>query len=174
MGDLVAHGSALADLRTPPKRARTKPRHLRGEEETSEGPTDVRVGDVLGDIKVFPPSQRPEIERACLRVLCVASGKGGLKMLFVWEKHIDLCLSIVATLVSRVGVPHVDSPADSPADSALADEREWFDIRTNRWHQRRCGTDEVAVSDPVPRIGLTLPESEQSKADALEALTSRA
>ena len=41
------------------------------------------------------------MEKACLRVLIVSSGKGGIKMLYVWEEHIDLCLSILMTLASR-------------------------------------------------------------------------
>ena len=52
---------------------------------------DVRVADVVPDIKVFPPGERPTIEQACLRVLCgSSSGKGGPKMLYVWEEHLDL------------------------------------------------------------------------------------
>ena len=84
-------------------------------------------------------------------------------------EQIDLCLSILMPLTSRFGVPH----ADLPDQSALADESEWFDIRTNRWHQRRSDTGEIAVSDAVPRLGLTLEAFQKAKADALEALTSR-
>ena len=78
-------------------------------------------------------------------------------------------MSISKSLASRFGVPH----ADLPDDSALADESEWFDIRTNRWHQRRSDTGEIAVSDALPRLGLTLEAFQKAKADALEALTSR-
>ena len=72
-------------------------------------------------------------------------------------------------LASRFGVPH----ADLLDDSALADETHWFDIRTHRWHLRRSDTGEIAVSDAVPRLGLTTAGFEKAKADALEALTSR-
>ena len=166
MGDLEA-GSALADQSTPPKR--TPPKRARSREEAPCVPTDVRVVDVMRDIGVFPPSQRPKMEQACLRVLIVSSGKGGLKMLYVKEEHLDLCLTIIMTLSSRFGVPH----ADLPDDSALADETQWFDIRTHRWHQRRSDTGEIAVSDAVPRLGLTTAAFQKAKADALEALTSR-
>ena len=84
-------------------------------------------------------------------------------------EHIDLCLSILMPLTSRFGVPH----ADLPDHSAPADESEWFDIRTNRWHQRRTDTGEITVSDAVPRWGLTLEAFQKAKADALEALRSR-
>ena len=124
----------------------------------------------MQEISVFLPSERPNVELACLRVLMVSSGKGGIKMLYVWEEHIDLCLSILITLASRFGVPH----ADLLDHSALADESEWFDIRTNRWHQRRSDTGVIAVSDAVPRFGLTLEAFQKAKADALEAITSRA
>ena len=84
-------------------------------------------------------------------------------------EHIDLCLSILMHMTSRFGVPH----ADLLDHSALADESEWFDIRTKPWHQRRSDTGEIAVSDAVPRLGLTLEAFQKAKADALEALTSR-
>ena len=113
----VEAGSALADL-TPQKR--TNPKRARSREEALFVPTDVRVVDVMRDIGVSPPSERPKMEQACLRVLVVSSGKGGIKMMYVREKHIDLCLSILMTLTSRVGVPH----ADLPDHSALADESE--------------------------------------------------
>ncbi len=164
---LEADGSALAEL--PPKRARNKLRNRCGGEEQAGGPTDVRVVDVVRDINVFPPGERPQIEKAVLRVLCApSSGKGGVKMLYVWEKHLDLLVSMLATLVSRLDVPHVDWPEDS----ALAEEPQWFDICTSRWNLRN-DAGEVVVSDPVPRLGLTLVEFQKAKAAALEALTSR-
>ena len=171
MESLDADGSALAELRTPPKRAR----HRLGARHSAEkladvAPTDVRVVDVLRDINVFPRGERPTIEQASIRVLCSpSSGKGGPMMIHVWVGHVEMLVSLIATLVSRFGVPL----ADLPDDSALAEAPQWFDISTNRWHLRRDGTGEVVVSDPVPRLGLSLTEFTKAKADALESLTSR-
>ena len=78
-----------------------------------------------------------------------------------------MCLPMFMPLTSRFGGPH----ADLPDHSALADESEWFVIRINRWHQRRSDTGDIAVSDAVPRLGLTLEAFQKAKADALEALT---
>ena len=167
MESLEAGGSALAELATPQKRARTK---MVVSAEEAEGPIDVRVADVVPDINVFPPGERPTIEQACLRVLCgSSSGKGGPKMLYVWEEHLDLFVSVLVVLVSRMGVPL----AAVPEHSALAGAGEWFDISTNRWHLRQGDTEEVLVSDPVPRLGLTVAEFQKCKASALEALKSR-
>ena len=138
--------------------------------EEADGPIDVRVVDVVQDINVFQPGERPTIEQACLRVLCgSSSGKGGPKMLYVWEEHLDLFVSVLVVLVSRMGVPL----AAVPEHSALAEVAEWFDMSTNRWHLRQGDTEEVLVSDPVPRFGLTVAEFQKTKAAALEALRSR-
>ena len=107
------------------------------------------------------------MEQAYFKVVCVpSSDKGGPKMLYVWEKHIDLFVSILATLVSRFGVPYTDLLDDS----VLAEAGQWFDMPTNRWHVRKSDTGEVVVSDPVPRLGLPLAGFQRVKAAALEAL----
>ena len=90
-------------------------------------------------------------------------------MLYVWEAHFALFVSLLVALVSRMGVPL----AALPDHSALAEASEWFDMSTNRWHLRRGDTGEVLVSDPVPRRGLTVEEFQKSKVVALEALKSR-
>ena len=90
----------MAELSTPQKRPK-RARSMRDGEEALCSPTNVRVVDVMRDIGVFPSSERPTMEQACLRVLIVSSGKGGIKMPYVWEEHIDLCLSILMTLASR-------------------------------------------------------------------------
>ena len=63
MVSLDADGSALAELRTPPKRARHRLGARHSEEKLADvAPTDVRVVDVLRDINVFPRGERPTIE----------------------------------------------------------------------------------------------------------------
>ena len=117
MGSLEAGGPALAGPETPQKRARV--RRMVGSAEERESPIDVRVVDVVADINVFPPHARPTMEQAFLRVLCVSStGKGGPKMLYVWEDHLDLLVSILFTLVSRQAGRLADLPADSGAPAA--------------------------------------------------------
>ena len=49
----------------------------------------------------------------------------------------------------RMGVSHADLPEES---TALADETEWFDPRTSRWHLRVPDSDQVIISDPVRRM----------------------
>ena len=117
MGSLEAGGPALAGPETPQKRARV--RRMVGSAEEEESPIDVRVVDVVADINVFPPHARPTMEQAFFRVLCVSStGKGGPKMLYVWEDHLDLLVSILFTLVSRQAGRLADWPADSGAPAA--------------------------------------------------------
>ena len=128
MGSLEAGGPALAGPETPQKRARTH--RMVGSAEEQESPIDVRVVDVVADINVFPPHARPTMEQAFFRVLCVSStGKGGPKMLYVWEDHLDLLVSILFTLVSRPGERLADLPADPGAPAAddhpvLADDND--------------------------------------------------
>ena len=117
MGSLEAGGPALAGPETPQKRARTH-RMVESAEE-QESPIDVRVVDVVADINVFPPHARPTMEQAFFRVLCMSStGKGGPKMLYVWEDHLDLLMLILFTLVSRQAGRLADLPADSGAPAA--------------------------------------------------------
>ena len=110
-------------------------------------------------------------EQAFLRVICVRGCRGGKKMLYVWEKHVDLVLSILAILRARFGVPHVDLPGES----ALAEAPEWFDPCTSRWHLRRSDNGKILVSNPVVRLGLNghpLDKTafQKAKADALDEL----
>ena len=117
MGSLEAGGPALAGPETPQKRARV--RRMVGSAEERESPIDVRVVDVVADINVFPPHARPTMEQAFFRVLCMSStGKGGPKMLYVWEDHLDLLVSTLFTLVSRQGERLADLLADSGALAA--------------------------------------------------------
>ena len=117
MGSLEAGGPALAGPETPQKRARV--RRMVGSAEERESPIDVRVVDVVADINVFPPHARPTMEHAFFRVLCTSSsGKGGPQMLYVWEDHLDLLVSILFTLVSRQAGRLADLPADSGAPAA--------------------------------------------------------
>ena len=120
MGSLEAGGPALAGPETPKKRARTKTTHrMVALAEEAESPIDVRVVDVVADINVFPPHARPTMEKAFFRVLCTAStAKRGPKMLYVWEDHLDLLVSILFTLVSRQAGRLADLPADSGAPAA--------------------------------------------------------
>ena len=92
-------------------------------------------------------------------------------MVYVLEKDMDLFVSILATLVSRFGVPYC---TDLPNDSVLAEAGQWFDMLTNRWHVRKSDTGEVVVSDPAPRLGLPLAVFQRANAAALEALLSEA
>ena len=142
-----------------------------GMERLGEIIANVRIVDVVADMGVFPESERPKIEQAFLRVLCVRGGKGGGRMLYVWEKHVDLVLSILRTLRARFGVPHVDLPGES----ALADAAECFDPCTSRWHLRRSDIGETLVSNPVPRLGpngqpLNKTAFQKAKAEALDEL----
>ncbi len=120
MGSLEAGGPALAGPETPQKRARTKTTHrMVALAEEAESPIDVRVVGVVADINVFAPHERPTMEQAFFRVLCTSSsGKGGPKMLYVWEDHLDLLVSILFTLVSRQAGRLADLPADSGAPAA--------------------------------------------------------
>ena len=128
MGSLEAGGPALAGPETPQKRARTH--RMVGSAEEQESPIDVRVVDVVADINVFPPHERPTMEQAFFRVLCTSSsGKGGPKMLYVWEDHLDLLVSILFTLVSRQAGRLADLLADPGAPAAddhpaLADDND--------------------------------------------------
>ena len=117
---LEAGGPALAGPETPQKRARTKTTHrMVALAEEAESPIDVRVVDVVADMNVFPPHERPTMEQAFFRVLCTSSsGKSGPKMLYVWEDHLDLLVSILFTLVSRQAGRLADLPADSGAPAA--------------------------------------------------------
>ena len=177
LAELEDPESALADssdmLVTPlKKRARTK---RKIEDDGKDGPveilTSVRLVDVVADMEVFPEAERQKIEQAFLRVIVVRGCRGGKKMLYVWEKHVDLVLSILAILKARFGVPHVDLPGES----ALAEALEWFDPCTSRWHLRRSDNGEILVSNPVVRLGLNghpldMTAFQKAKADALDQL----
>ena len=149
------HPNESQDFETPKKRSR---KHLTQAE--LEFVSHVPLVDVIDDIKLFQAttttptttptatatSERDRVAGGSLRILFKTNRR---RQVFVHEQDLGMFMLVLLRHVERMGVPIADLPDNS---SALAEESEWFDPVTSRWHLRVGTSDEVIRSDPVRRV----------------------
>ena len=149
------HPNESQDFETPKKRSR---KHLTQAE--LEFVSHVPLVDVIDDIKLFQAttttptttptatatSERDRVAGGSLRILFKTNRR---RQVFVHEQDLGMFMLVLLRHVERMGVPIADLPDKS---SALAEESEWFDPVTSRWHLRVGTSDEVIRSEPVRRV----------------------